>query len=156
MKYMKLKFYTKRMSTFGLVLGLLLSPKLLLAQLTGSVSIGSAGTYASWSAFASDLSTKGHSGGLTVTVLENLSESSIVYLKSPSTGSSTNAITINGNKKTLTSSNADAAIILDGIDYVTVKDLTVEKTNTGSNPKGFQFMNGANYNTISSCTIYFS
>ena len=112
MKNIKLKFNAKLVRNLGLMLGLVLSPKLSFAQLTGSVSIGSTGTYASWSAFASDLSAKGHSGGLTVTVLENLTVSRIVYLKSPSTGSSTNAITIDGNKKVLTSSNADAAIMM--------------------------------------------
>jgi len=79
-----------------------------------------------------------------------------VYLKSASTGSSTNTITINGNNKKLTSSAANAALILDGLDYVTIKELVIDKTSTATNVKGIQLMNGADYNTINKCTIYFS
>jgi PKD repeat protein len=134
-----------------------LSSHSLWGQLTGTVTIGgSSPNYATWAAFASALSSSGHTGGLTVNINADLTETSIVYLKSASTGSSTNRITINGNSKKLTSSNGDAALILDGLDYVTIKDLTIDKTSTATNVKGIQFMNGADYNTVENCTVHFS
>jgi len=122
------------------------------AQLSGTVSIGSGGTYASWSSFATDLTSKGVNGALTVNVLSDLTSSSIVYLKTTTT-SSTNTISIKGNKKKLSSSNNDAAIILDGIDYVTIDELIIEKTTSSTDAKGIQFMNGADYNKVINCTI---
>ena len=139
---------------FALAL-MFLSSGIVRAQLSGTVTIGSGGSYASWSAFASDLTSKGVNGALTVNVLNDLSQSSIVYLKT-STTTSTNTITINGNKKKLSSSNNDAAIILDGIDYVTIDGLIIDKTTSSIDAKGIQFMNGADYNKIINSTINMS
>jgi hypothetical protein len=153
----KLLVLTKKwLRPMFLGMAILLSSNVALGQLSGTVSIGTGGTYTTWSSFATALSTNGHSGGLTVDILSDLTESNIVYLKSTSTGSSTNTITINGNNKKLTSSSENAALILDGLDYVTIKELVIDKTSTATNVKGIQLMNGADYNTIDKCTIYFS
>jgi hypothetical protein len=99
----KLLVLTKKwLRPMFLGMAILLSSNVALGQLSGTVSIGTGGTYTTWSSFATALSTNGHSGGLTVDVLSDLTESNIVYLKSTSTGSSTNTITINGNNKKLT------------------------------------------------------
>ena len=93
------------------------------AQLSGNKTLGSGGDYTSWSALASDIKTKGVSGTLNVTVTSNLTITSIVTLENNGTNptSSTKQITIDGKGFKLSSSNNDAAIIFDGIDYVTLK-----------------------------------
>ena len=128
------------------------------AQLSGNKTLGSGGDYTSWSALASDIQSKGLSGNLNVTVTSNLTSTSIVYLRNNSSNptSSTKKIVIDGKGFTLGSSNNDAALIFDGIDYVTIKDYTIQKTGTSTDQKGIQFMSGANNNTIDDCTIEYT
>jgi hypothetical protein len=52
---------------------ILLSSNVALGQLSGTVSEGPGGKYTTWSSFSSALSASGHSGGLTVNVLSDLS-----------------------------------------------------------------------------------
>ncbi len=128
------------------------------AQLSGNKTLGSGGDYTSWSALAGDIRSKGLSGNLNVTVTSNLTSTSIVYLRNNSSNptSSTKKIVIDGKGFTLGSSNNDAALIFDGIDYVTIKDYTIQKTGTSTDQKGIQFMSGANNNTIDDCTIEYT
>ena len=128
------------------------------AQLSGNKTLGTGGDYTSWSALASAIQSKGLNGNLNVTLTSNLSTSSIVYLRNNATNatSSTRKILIDGNGYALSSSNNDAALIFDGIDYVTLKDYTIQKTGTNTDQKGIQFMNGADNNIIDACTIEYT
>ena len=130
------------------------------SQLSGTVTVGStAGAdYTSLAQLATAISGSGVNGALTVTVTSNLSASSIVYFRKNASlpPTSTNTITIDGKGFKFSSTNNDAAIILDGISYVTLKNLTIEKNTTSTNQKGIQFMNNAQYNTIDKCNIEFA
>lgn len=67
----------------------------------------------------------------------------------------TNTITINGNGNTLTMSSPTsgnyATVNIDGADYITFNDLTIEAL--GTDGFGVHLMNGANNNSFHRCTI---
>ena len=71
--------------------------------------------------------------------------------------SNVNTVTFNGNRDTLrfsSSNSAEAAVIkLNGADYVTIDNLVIDATGTGTFGFGVQFINNADSNTISNCTI---
>jgi len=128
------------------------------AQLSGSYTINSAsatgGTnYATWSAFASAIGTSGVSGALKVTVMTDETTSATVTFNAISGASSTNTIAIDGNGKKLSSSATYEAIGFNGADYVTIKNLIVQKTGTGTIQTGIRFYNNSDYNEINGCTI---
>jgi len=128
------------------------------AQLSGSYTINSAsatgGTnYATWSAFASAIGTSGVSGAVKVTVMTDETTSATVTLNAISGASSTNTIAIDGNGKKLSSSATYEAIGFNGADYVTIKNLIVQKTGTGTIQTGIRFYNNSDYNEINGCTI---
>ena len=127
-------------------------------QISGNVTVGSGGTYSSMAALASAISGSGVNGALNVTVTSNLSASSMVEFRKNASlpPTKTNTITIDGKGFKLTSTNNDAAILLNGISYVTIKNLTIEKNTTSTDQKGVQFMNNAQYNTIDNCSIEFA
>ena len=128
------------------------------AQLSGSYTIdataATGGTnYATWSAFASAIGTSGVSGAVTVTVKNDETTASTVTLNAISGVSSTNTITIDGNGKKLISSATYEGLLFNGADYVLVKNLTIQKTGTGTLQTGIRFTNGSDYNEINGCTI---
>ena len=128
------------------------------AQLSGSYTINSAsatgGTnYATWSAFASAIGTSGVSGAVKVTVMTDETTSATVTFNAISGASSTNTIAIDGNGKKLSSSATYEAIGFNGADYVTIKNLIVQKTGTGTIQTGIRFYNNSDYNEINGCTI---
>ncbi|MFN6347166.1 MAG: PKD domain-containing protein, partial [Bacteroidota bacterium] len=128
------------------------------AQLSGSYTINSAsatgGTnYATWSAFASAIGTSGVSGAVNVTVMTDETTSATVTFNAISGASSTNTIAIDGNGKKLSSSATYEAIGFNGADYVTIKNLIVQKTGTGTIQTGIRFYNNSDYNEINGCTI---
>ncbi|RYZ55556.1 MAG: hypothetical protein EOP49_02605, partial [Sphingobacteriales bacterium] len=73
--------------------------------------------------------------------------------------SAANTITVNGNGATLafnsTTTGTRAGIYLNGADYVTINNLTIDGT-AGTYGWGIHFMNEADNNTISNCTILVS
>ena len=71
MKYFLYNIHTifKRLSFFSLMLFLLFSSKDSLAQLSGSYTIGSGGTYSTFAAAAADLNSQGVSGAVTFNVI---------------------------------------------------------------------------------------
>ena len=107
------------------------------SQISGNVTVGAGGTYTSMSALATAISGSGVNGALNVTVTSDLSETAIVYLRKNASlpPTSTNTITIDGKGFKLTSTGNDAALILDGISYVTLKNLTIEKNTTSTDQK---------------------
>jgi PKD repeat protein len=128
------------------------------AQLSGSYTINSAsatgGTnYATWSAFASAIGTSGVSGAVNVTVMTDETTSATVTFNAISGASSTNTIAIDGNGNKLSSSATYEAIGFNGADYVTIKNLIVQKTGTGTIQTGIRFYNNSDYNEINGCTI---
>ncbi|MCK5033778.1 MAG: hypothetical protein KAS18_09095, partial [Calditrichia bacterium] len=70
MKYFLYNIHTifKRLSFFSLMLFLLFSSKESLAQLSGSYTIGSGGTYSTFAAAAADLNSQGVSGAVTFNI----------------------------------------------------------------------------------------
>jgi hypothetical protein len=70
--------------------------------------------------------------------------------------SSSNTITINGNGKTVnynaTVSGDRSAFVLNGIDYLTINNLTID-VSSGSYGWGILLTNSADNNTINACTI---
>jgi PKD repeat protein len=128
------------------------------AQLSGSYTIDATKTtggtnYATWSAFASAIGTSGVSGAVNVTVMTDETATATVTFNAISGASSTNAITIDGNSKKLSSSATYEAIGFNGADYVTIKNLVVQKTGTGTIQTGIRFYNNSDYNEINGCTI---
>jgi PKD repeat protein len=131
------------------------------AQLSGNYTIDATKTtggtnYASWSAFASAIGTSGVSGAVKVTVMNDETTSATVQFNGISGASATNTITIDGNGKKLISSSTYEAIALNGPDYLSLSNLTIQKTGTGTAQMGIRFYNSADYNTISSCTIEYT
>ena len=97
------------------------------------------------------------SGAVTVTVMSTNATAETVILNFPAvTGaSSTNTITIDGNyQKFNFGTAAYAPFQFTGIDYLTIKNLTL--VNASTTPGGFWFNNQSDYNTISGCTVSFS
>ena len=131
------------------------------AQLSGNYTIDATKTtggtnYATWSAFASAIGTSGVSGAVKVTVMNDETSASAITFNAISGASSTNTITIDGNGKKLISSSTYEAIAMNGPDYLTLTNLTIQKTGTGTTQMGIRLYNYADYNTISNCTIEFT
>jgi parallel beta-helix repeat protein len=127
------------------------------AQLSGTVTLGSGGTYSSWMALASALNNSGVSGPLTVNVTSDLNEGSSTITFNAITGaSSTNKITINGNGYKLTSSSSYEVIVLNGTDYMTFNNVNVINTSTSAYGIGYRLGNDATYNVIKGGSIEFT
>ena len=131
------------------------------SQMSGNYTIGGvtgATNFATWADFATEFNNYGVSGKVTVTVKSNTSISSAVSLKQHSTNptTSTNTLTIEGGWYSLTGSEAYELLLMDGVDYVEIKNVKFINTNTSSTLMGIRFANGANDNTINSCSIDFS
>ena len=128
------------------------------AQLSGTKTLGTGGDYTTWADLATAISSNGVNGNLTINVTSNLTSTKSITLVNNATNptSATQKITIDGKGFKLTSNHDTAALVLNGIDYVTLKDYTIDQGTTLSRAKGIQLMNGADYNTIDKCTIFFS
>jgi PKD repeat protein len=158
---MKRKKFLKILKSFlmvSILAAVMSQTNQLSAQLSGTKTLGSGGDYTSWSELANAISGNGLSGDLTIEVVSDLSSSSSIILRNNASSptSSSKKITIDGKGLKLTSDHGNAALILDGMDYLTLKDYTIVQSSTSTNVKGIQLMNGADYNTIDKCTIYFS
>ena len=128
-----------------------------MAQLSGTVTLGSGGTYTTWAALASALNNNGVSGALTVDVTSDLSAGSSAVTFNAITGaSSTNTITINGNGYKITSSSSYEVFILNGTDYMTFNNLNVINTSTSVYGIGYRLTNDATYNRIKGGSIEFT
>ena len=141
------------------VLGILItSSGWLHAQLSGTVTLGTSGTYTTWESLASAISTNGVNGALTVNVISDLTTANTITFAQNATNpaTSTNTIKINGGGYKLSSSFANAAIDLNGMDYLTIDRLVIQKTGTGTSQFGIIFRAGADYNTIQNCTIEYT
>jgi PKD repeat protein len=152
----------KRNGLKALALGLLLTGSgWVKAQLSGTYTIGSGGSFSTFSSFASTFNSVGVSGPVTLNMISSTSEFSRVILYQhwswPTT--STNKVTINGNGYTVSYSGFSSApevFLLDGADYFSFSGMTIRNTGTSSNIMGVRFTNNADNNRISSCNIEFS
>ena len=150
-----------RFSKFGLLFMLSCMAGFVQAQLSGNYTIDATKTtsgsnYASWSAFASAIGTSGVNGPVRVTVMTDETTASVVTFNAITGTSSTNTITIDGNGKRLSSSSTNEAINFNGADYITMTNLTIQKTGTGTAQTGIRFSNASDYNTLNGLTIEFT
>ncbi|MFZ9755216.1 MAG: hypothetical protein ACO3DK_04200 [Bacteroidia bacterium] len=131
------------------------------AQLSGSsytinnAAAASSTNFTSWSSFVSALNASGVSGPVKVTVQTDETRSSQLAFGVISGASSTNTITIDGNGKTLGITCNYAAVLLNGTDYLSISNLTIQQNSTSTSAWVLQFYNNANYNTIDACTLEF-
>ena len=143
---------------------LMLSANWASAQLNGAsytINSGAASSstnFVSWSAFATYFNANGITGASTVTVITNDVATTAITLTQPATNptSSTNTLTIDGNSMKLTSSNANEVLGINGVDYLTLKNLTIESSNTSNLQSCIRMYGAADYNTIKSCTLQMS
>ena len=166
MKNYNMEKHYKKLSLPFLVKGIVTGVLFMLsssarAQLSGNYTINSgaassATNFTSWSALATALNTSGVSGAVNVTVNTDETNTAAITFNAISGASSTNTININGNARVLTSSSLYEAITLNGTDYLTLRNLTIQKTGTGTIQSGIRFTNAADYNTLSGLTIEFT
>jgi len=110
--------------------------------------------YTSFQAIANDLATYGVCGPVTITVSGGPYTEQAVFSAIPGT-SSTNTVTLNGNGQTLqfNATTATSHILrLDGVEYMTVENLTV-KTLHATNGWGIHITNNASNLVIRNNTI---
>lgn len=142
------------------------------AQMSGTVYIDQNGTasatvFKNWYSFWRSLQglsrtdggpvqVAGLAGPVTVEVLTSNTTAETNFINLPNTIglSDTTPLTINGNGNELWYSGANAAIRLNGADYVTINKLNIRNSN--ATPGGIWFTNQADYNTIKDCEIYLS
>jgi PKD repeat protein len=147
----------------ALALGLMLTGSgWVKAQLSGTVTVGSGGTYTTFGAFATAFNASGVSGPLTVNVISNVTETAVVTFNNLFTNSptATNRVTINGNNfivsRAATSTITPEIFLFNGADFFTINQMTILNSGTASNVMGIRFTNNANDNVITNCTIEFS
>mgnify|MGYP000199631533 CR=1 FL=1 len=130
------------------------------AQLSGTVTVGSGGTYSDLSALASAIASNGiGTGGLTANLVSNITETGRVTFTQNATNPATSAksITIDGKNYTVTSSvTNDAGIVFNGMDYMTIKNMDLNRTSTSTDAKGVQVMGNAQYKELNGMTIRLS
>jgi len=137
---------------------LMISPKLFSQALNGTYVIGTGGNYASFAAAVTALNTYGVSGPVFFNV-KNGTYTSRVTINQITGASATNTITFRGESRTGTifsysgSSTTDrATVILNGADYITFRNLTIQSIST-SYALALYMKSTANYNTVDSCNL---
>jgi len=127
-------------------------------QISGTKTLGTGGDYTTWESLVSAISTSGMNGALTIDVISDLAPTTTISFSQNATNptTSTKTIKINGGNYKLSSSSTNAAIDLNGMDYLTIDKLVIQKTGTGTAQFGVIFRGGADYNTIQNCTIEYT
>ncbi|MCX8485523.1 MAG: hypothetical protein ORO02_10005, partial [Bacteroidia bacterium] len=158
---MKIKNYmTQKMKSLVLFIGMGLSSAVAFGQMSGSYTIdatqaASSTNFVSWTTFATAWNAAAITGPVTVDVKSSINIGTAFVTLSANAGSSaTNTLTINGNSTTMTYTSTYAALRLNGVDYMTLKNMTIENNNT--TPGGIWITNQSDYNTISGLNIYLS
>ena len=126
------------------------------AQLSGTYTIGSGGTYSNFSSAVSALYSSGVNGNVTFNVLPG-TYTEYVYLNGAISGAGPNAQIVfdGGSQSQVTlqySGTSYATIRFYGADYVTFKNMTIKHTSS-SRSKAIHFRNGADHNTIYNCYL---
>ncbi len=121
----------------------------------GTYTIGSGGTYANFTA-AFNAASCGVSGPVVFQVLPNSGPYNEQLTINEIPGmSATNTITVKGNFNTLTNATSTGGyhtLFLNGADYITFEDLTIEAAGT-ANGWGVRMNNNADFNTFKRCII---
>ena len=131
------------------------------SQMSGSYTIdpaaaATASNFTSWTNFATAWNAANITGPVTVSVKASTNIGlNAITLNANGGSSSTNTLTIDGNATTLTYTGSNAALRLNGADYVIVKNMTIENNNTTS-PGGVWITNQADYNDFNGVHIYLS
>jgi PKD repeat protein len=127
------------------------------ASLSGTYTVAGAGAdYASAENAASALSTCGISGPVVMDITPGTYQDHIELTPIPG-ASATNTVTFDGGDASTTTlswagANGIATVLLQGADYVTIKNLTLENTGT-TDAWGVHFIDTASFNIIDSCVI---
>ena len=149
----------KRNGLKAVALGLMLTGSgWVKAQLTGTITVGTGGTYSTFSALASAFNSSGVSGPVTVNVLSNITEVGTVAFTQPGTNptTSTNTFRINGNGYTVSAPGTPEVFRMIGTDYFNIDNLTISNTGTASNVMGIRFTSDADFNIVQRCTLQFT
>ena len=120
-----------------------------------------AGTnFQTWSDFVTYFNTYGITSTSKVTVItdEVTTGTASLTLTQNSTKptSSTVRLIIDGNNKKLSNAATYEVLGLNGIDYLTIRNLTVENSNTSYYQSCIRMYGGADYNSVQSCTLQLS
>ena len=130
------------------------------APMSGSYTINksvvaSTTNYTSFQSLFTALATNGVNGAVTVSVL-NGPYTEQVSANAINGASATNTITINGNGQTLsfsaTSSSAQHTLMINGADWLTIKDLTIQALGV-TYAWGVRLTNNSDYVTFDGCTV---
>lgn len=144
-------------------------------QMSGSYTLDSSSTatstnFKTWNSFANALQGNarddggsnfagGISASVTLTVSSNLYISKSIQIGQIAGASSSKTITINGNSKTVvltSSSNQNFVLDLIGVDYLTLKNLTLVQSKNANKIGCLRFSNNSDNNLISNCKFQFS
>ena len=172
MKHYLTNKISKMLKVFGLV-ALLGTAGSVSAQLNGTsytinsgsatscIGASSTGTnFTNWSDFTTYFNTYGITSTSKVTVLTDqvttVTTSLTLTQNSTKPTSSTVRLIIDGNSKKLSSSASYEVLGLNGIDYLSIKDLIVENSNTGSYQSCIRIYGGADYCSVKGCTLQIS
>ena len=126
--------------------------------LSGIFTIGSGGDYSTIDSAVIDLNNCGILGAVTFNILPGIYNGSIL-LEEIAGSSAMNTVTFNGGHPDLVSIVYDgqgtlrSVISLDGSDYITIKNMTIQNTSLLNNGRGVYLTNAADHNTIDSCKI---
>ncbi|MFN5546885.1 MAG: hypothetical protein ACK49W_06580, partial [Bacteroidota bacterium] len=157
---MKFKNYiNQKMKGLALFIGLGLSSTVSFAQMNGSYTIdasvaASATNYTTWASFATAWNAAAITGPVTVTVKSSLNIGLNAITLNANTGSSaTNTLSIDGGNTRMTYTGTNAALRLNGADYVSVKNMVIENTNI-STPGGVTLTNQSDYNEFNAVDVF--
>ncbi|MCX6351017.1 MAG: right-handed parallel beta-helix repeat-containing protein [Bacteroidetes bacterium] len=131
--------------------------------LTGTYSIGTSGTWTTFTAAVADLTTKGVCGAIVINVDDNTYTESIDVTAIPGT-TATKTVTFqsknNDSSKVildwaLTSSYGagNYALRLNGCSYVIFKKMTIQRSTGGNYGNAIEITGSATYNTVTNCEI---
>ena len=148
---------TRKVLFFCLVL---LAPTFMLGQMSGIYVIGTGGSYTTFGTAANALSNYGVDGPVTFNVLNGTYDGDF-SLSTISGTSETNTVTFqsysgDADDVILTDSYSNATYVtrFTGADYVTFKNITFDRSTTGTNrTRLIEIRNGTNYITFDSCVF---
>jgi hypothetical protein len=157
---MKIKNYiNQKMKGLALFIGMGLSSAVAFGQMSGSYTIdataaASATNFQTWLAFNNAWNAANITGAVTVTVKSSLNIGAVpVTLNANGGSSSTNTLTIDGGSTRMTYTGTNAALRLNGADYVSVKNMVIENTNI-STPAGVSLTNQSDYNEFNAVDVF--
>ncbi len=129
-----------------------------LSTLSGTYTIGGAGAdYADFAAAAVTLNTCGISGPVTFNVSAGTYTGSMMLGQINGTSMMNTISFVGAGAATTTlthdATSQNATVLLDGADYITFQDLTIQNTSTANDSWGIRLTNRADNITVSNCNI---